>query len=57
MLEAAEHFHSLSPQEKKEFDREALRFQLPGEPDPEESLWQRRLLRVRYLQQLRDGGG
>lgn len=57
MLEAAEHLHSLTPRERKEFDREALRLGKPGEPDPAESLWQRRLLRVRYLQNLRDGGG
>jgi hypothetical protein len=57
MLDAAEHMHSLTPREKRELDREALRFQLPGEPDPEESLLQRRLLGVRYLQQLRDRGG
>ena len=57
MLEAAEHFHSLTPRERKEFDREALKHVKPGEPDPAESLWQRRLLRVRYLRQIRDGGG
>jgi DNA-binding MarR family transcriptional regulator len=57
MLDVAEHMHSLTQREKREFDREALRFQLPGEPDPSESLWQRRMLRVRYLRQLREGGG
>ncbi len=57
LLDVAEHMHSLTPRERKEFDREALRLLKPGEPDPQESLWQRRLLRVRYLRQLRDGGG
>jgi len=57
MLDVAEHLHSLTPRERKEFDREALRLGKPGEPDPQESLWQRRLLRVRYLERLRGGGG
>lgn len=57
LLDVAEHLHSLTPRERKEFDREALKFGKPGEPDPQESLWQRRLLRVRYLRQLREGGG
>ena len=55
LLDVAEHMHSLTPRERKEFDREALRLLKPGEPDPQESLWQRRLLRVRYLRQMRDG--
>ena len=57
MLEVADHMHTLSPAERREFDREAFRLQKPGEPDPRESLWPKRLLRVRYLRQLRDGGG
>ena len=57
MLEVADHMHTLSPAERKEFDREAFKLGKPGEPDPAVSLWQRRLLRVRYLRQLRDGGG
>jgi hypothetical protein len=57
MLDVADHMHMLSPGERREFDREAFRLQKPGEPDPHESLWQKRLLRVRYLRQLRDGGG
>ncbi len=57
LLEAADHMHALTPRERREFDREAFKLQKPGEPDPQESLWQRRLLRVRYLRQLRDGGG
>jgi hypothetical protein len=57
LLDVAEHLHSLTPRERKEFDREALKFGKPGEPDPAESLWQRRLLRVRYLRQLRERGG
>lgn len=55
LLDVAEHLHSLTPRERKEFDREALKHGKPGEPDPAESLWQRRLLRVRYLRQLREG--
>jgi len=57
LLEVAEHLHSLSTDERREFDREALKLQKPGEPDPHENLWQKRLLRVRYLQKLRNGGG
>lgn len=57
LLDAADHMHSLTPRERKEFDREAQKLGKPGEPDPQESLWQRRLLRVRYLRQLREGGG
>ncbi|MCI0482662.1 MAG: helix-turn-helix domain-containing protein, partial [Candidatus Dadabacteria bacterium] len=55
LLDVAEHLHSLTPRERKEFDREALKLGKPGEPDPQESLWQKRLLRVRYLRQMRDG--
>ncbi|MEW6144856.1 MAG: helix-turn-helix domain-containing protein [Thermodesulfobacteriota bacterium] len=55
MLEASEHFQSLTPRERKEFDKEAQKLGKPGEPDPQDNLWQRRLLRVRYLQQLREG--
>ena len=57
MLDVAEHLHNLSPGERREFDGEAFKLGKPGEPDPRESLWQKRLLRVRYLRQLRDGGG
>jgi DNA-binding transcriptional regulator YhcF (GntR family) len=57
LLDVAEHLHSLTPREKKEFDREAQKLGKPGEPDPADSLWQRRLLRVRYLRQQREGGG
>jgi hypothetical protein len=57
LLDVAEHLHSLTPQERKEFDREAQKLGKPGEPDPADSLWQRLLLRVRYLRQLREGGG
>lgn len=56
LLDVAEHMHSLTPRERKEFDREALKLGKPGEPDPADSLWQRRLLRVRYLKQIREGG-
>lgn len=55
LLDVAEHMNSLTPRERKEFDREALKLSKPGEPDPADSLWQRRLLRVRYLRQLREG--
>lgn len=57
LLDVADHLHSLTPRERKEFDMEAQKLGKPGEPDPADSLWQRRLLRVRYLRQLRDGGG
>jgi hypothetical protein len=56
LLDVAEHLHSLSYEERREFDREALKLQKPGEPDPHKNLWQKRLLRVRHLQKLRDGG-
>ncbi len=56
LLDVADHMHSLTPQERKEFDREAQKLSRPGEPDPADSLWQRRLLRVRYLRQLREEG-
>lgn len=57
LLDVADHLHSLTPRERKEFDREAQKLGKPGEPDPADSLWQRRLLRVRYLRQLRERGG
>ncbi len=56
LLDVAEHMHLLTPGERKEFDREAQKLGKPGEPDPADSLWQRRLLRVRYLERLRGGG-
>ncbi len=57
LLDVADHMYKLTPGERSEFDREAQKLGKPGEPDPADSLWQRRLLRVRYLKQLRDGGG
>ena len=57
MLDVADHMHSLTPREQREFDREAFKLGKSGEPDPRESLWQKRLLRVRYLRHLRDRGG
>lgn len=55
MLDVANHMDSLSPEEKRRFDAEAFKLGKPGEPDPRENLWQRRLLRVRYLRRLREG--
>lgn len=57
LLDVANHLDSLSPEERRRFDAEAFRLGKPGEPDPRENLWQKRLLRVRYLQRLREGGG
>jgi len=57
MLDVANHMDALSPEERRRFDAEAFRLGKPGEPDPGENLWQKRLLRVRYLQRLREGGG
>jgi len=55
MLDVANHLDNLSPEEKRRFDAEAFKLGKPGEPDPRESEWQKRLLRVRYLQRLREG--
>lgn len=57
LLDVANHMDTLSPEEKRRFDTEAFKLGRPGEPDPRENLWQKRLLRVRYLQRLREGGG
>jgi hypothetical protein len=55
MLDVANHMDTLSPEERRRFDAEALKLGKPGEPDPRENLWQKRLLRVRYLRRLREG--
>jgi len=57
MLDAAEYMDALSPEERRRFDAEAFKLGKPGEPDPRENLWQKRLLRVRHLRRLREGGG
>lgn len=53
LSDVVEYMSTLSPEEKREFDQEARKLQKPGEPDPEISLWQKRLLRVRYLERVR----
>jgi len=53
LLDVVNHLDTLSPEERRRFDAEAFRLGKPGEPDPRENLWQKRLLRVRYLQRLR----
>ncbi len=55
LLDVANHMDALSPEERRRFDAEAFKLGKPGEPDPRENLWQKRLLRVRYLQSLREG--
>lgn len=57
LLDVAEHMDALSPEERRRFDAEAFKLGKPGEPDPRENLWQKRLLRVRYLKRLRERGG
>ena len=57
MLDVAEHMDALSLAERMRFDAEALRLQRPGEPDPQGSEWQKRVLRVRHLRRLRGRGG
>ncbi|HML94353.1 MAG TPA: hypothetical protein PKC29_02860, partial [Thermodesulfobacteriota bacterium] len=56
LLDVANHMDTLSPEERRRFDAEAFRLGKPGEPDPGENLWQKRLLRVRHLKRLREGG-
>jgi len=56
MLDVANHMDALSPAERRRFDAEALRLRRPGEPDPRENLWQRRILRMRHLSRLRGRG-
>jgi hypothetical protein len=53
MLGVAEHMDALTPAERRKFDAEAFRLREPGEPDPRESEWQKRVLRVRHLRRLR----
>ena len=56
MLDVAEHMDALSPAERRRFDAEALKLRNPGEPDPRENLWQKRVQRVRHLRRLRGRG-
>lgn len=56
LSQVVEYMSNLSAEEKRQFDREALKLQKPGEPGPETNLWQKRLLRVRYLERLRENG-
>jgi len=53
LSDVVEYMSNLTPEEKREFDQEACKLSKPGEPDPEKSLWQKRLLRVRYLERVR----
>ncbi len=53
MLDVVNHMDALSPAERRRFDAEALRLREPGEPDPRENLWQKRILRMRHLRRLR----
>jgi hypothetical protein len=55
LSDVVEYMSALSAEEKRQFDSEAKKLQKPGEPDPDKSLWQRRLLRVRCLERLRLG--
>ena len=55
MLGVAEHMDALTPAERRRFDAEALKLRERGEPDPRESEWQKRVLRVRHLRRLRKG--
>lgn len=56
MLDVANHMDALSPAERRRFDAEALKLRRPGEPDPEGSEWQKRVLRMRHLRRLRGRG-
>ncbi|MGE0367786.1 MAG: hypothetical protein AB7P53_02450, partial [Candidatus Dadabacteria bacterium] len=57
MLDVANHMDALTLAERRRFDTEALKLRNPGEPDPRENLWQKRVLRVRHLRRLRGRGG
>ncbi len=35
LLDVADHMHTLTPGERREFDREAQKLGKPGEPDPQ----------------------
>lgn len=56
MLDVANHMDALTPAERRRFDAEALKLRRPGEPDPRENLWQKRVQRVRHLRRLRGRG-
>ena len=52
LSDVLDYMSALSPEEKRRFDNEARKLGKPGEPDPDTNLWQKRLLRVRYLERL-----